>query len=145
MNLVKYLSIISEILFLILYSLPAHAVLGGKVTPLNVEVKSPNCSISRKALGRVGVSEFFDEAGNIYGVCWKSTRRVKDLTQILGAKYSPLYAVKMKNAVRHKGQRFLDIEDSDLTIKMSASGRSFASCVYDPQQLPEGVSGHEIH
>ena len=94
---------------------------------------------------RAKVTEFTDKTGNTFGVCWSDKRVTKDLTSILGAKFSSRYAEKMKSAPRIKGRRFLVVANNDLVIKMSGAGRSFKSCVYDPGQLPEGTSENEIH
>jgi hypothetical protein len=133
-------------LHICVYASTAHAVLGERVVAKSVDAKT-SYSVSSDPSDRKKVKEFFDKSGNVFGACY-DPRIAKDLTQVLGAKYSVLFAksIKESNLPPRKGHpRIQTIKNSDLVIRSTKLGRSFSICVYDPQELPEGMSGNEIH
>jgi hypothetical protein len=142
MGLSKFL-FVSILIFLC--GRPAFAVLGEQINPQSVEIKS-KFSISSVPEDRKKVKEFFVKSGDVFGTCY-DPRIAKDLSQILGAKYSALFSKSIKESAAKVGKghpRIQIVKNNDLFIRSARLGRSLSICVCDPNKVPEGVSCNDV-
>jgi Protein of unknown function (DUF2844) len=160
MKTCKRLPLIATSLWILTFSFPALAALGGDVTSVATDSAQMKASVKItstsgytvheiKSTTRTVVREYVSPEGRVFGVAWQGPF-MPNLQQILGT-YFQQFSVAVQEAKRTEdskkqsfGRRPLSIREPGLVVENAGHMRAFAGRAYDPGLLPEGVSPETV-
>jgi len=160
MKTCKRLSLIVASLWIVTFSFPALAALGGDQTSVATDMAKMKASVKVtstkaytvheiKSTNRIVVREYVSPEGKVFGVAWQGPF-MPDLQQILGT-YFEQFSVAAQEAKRAEdarrpsyGRRPLSIQQPGLVVENSGHLRAYTGRAYDPELLPQGVTAEAV-
>jgi hypothetical protein len=145
---------LSVIFLTLAFASPAFATLGGEVSSVEIDRAQMNGTVTVdrnqsydvheiKAENGTILREYASPDGRVFGVAW-SGPFMPDFGQLLGTYLQPYSEGVKAHHAAGPGRRPLNIQQPHFVFQNSGHMRSFRGRAYDPQLLPQGVTGSEI-
>jgi hypothetical protein len=144
-------SLLPIIIALVVYTLPAHAGLGGTVDSVKADQEAMKGTLQVMSLSGyeiheiqspqgVKVREYVSPNGIVFGVAWQGPW-TPDLRQLLGQYFDQyVKAAQVKKNARGP----ISIQLPGLVVERGGHPRSFVGRAFVPQMIPEGVTADAI-
>lgn len=148
-----FTSLITVIVGLLAFAVPALAALGGDVSSVETDRAHMKAAVKQtqvdgydiheiSAPGGTVVKEYVSPAGKVFAVSWHGPF-YPDLQQILGT-YFQQYQAGLQAQPKHYGRHPLNMQQSGLVVQSGGHMRAYWGRAYVPDMVPQGVQLNEI-